>query len=399
MRIAILTCGLLPIPAVQGGAVENLIDFYLECNDRKRLHEFTVYSPWHLEAVKAAGGRSGVNHYIYINVSSLWARTRRWLYGRSHSGEYYNHFIEYYFERVYADLRQRDYDVILLENCPGYACKLAQRGCRNLVLHLHNDLLNAQSRRHDEVSGSLTKIITVSDFVRQRVATIAPAAKIQTVLNGIDLSTFSPKATPAIGREQMGFSATDFVMVYSGRINKDKGVSELIDALLLLKDYPQVKLMILGSTFFSNAGIEDAFVRSLRDKCECIRERIVFTGFIPYGRVAGYLQMADVAVLPSMWEEPFGLTVVEAMAVGLPLVTTRSGGIPEICEGVATIVERDGIVGHLAAAIVDLIEHPEKRRLMAAASLRRASRFSKEHFSEDFLAAVSCRPPSAGTSS
>jgi hypothetical protein len=47
MKIAILTSGILPVPAVQGGAVENLIDFSLEYNDRYRLHDITIYSIWH----------------------------------------------------------------------------------------------------------------------------------------------------------------------------------------------------------------------------------------------------------------------------------------------------------------------------------------------------------------
>lgn len=98
--------------------------------------------------------------------------------------------------------------------------------------------------------------------------------------------------------------------------------------------------------------------------------------------------MADIAVIPSMWEEPFGLTVVEAMAAGLPLITTRSGGIPEICEGVATIVERDDIVNNLAQAILDLYEHPEKRKQMAAASLKRAKLFDKETYAKNFFEAL-----------
>jgi glycosyltransferase involved in cell wall biosynthesis len=98
--------------------------------------------------------------------------------------------------------------------------------------------------------------------------------------------------------------------------------------------------------------------------------------------------MADIAVIPSMWEEPFGLTVVEAMAAGLPLITTRSGGIPEICEGVATIVERDDIVNNLAQAILDLYEHPEKRKQMAAASLERAKLFDKETYAKNFFEAL-----------
>lgn len=389
MKLAILTCGILPLPAVQGGAVENLIDFYLEYNDREKLHDITVYSPRHPKAVVAPALCSDVNHYVFINVTSFWARTRRWLYGYFHKGEYYNYFIEYYFERIYDDLQKRDFDFIILENCPGYAYKLSQRGRRNLILHLHNELLHSESRYHDVIFNGLTKILTVSDYIKGRVSTIQPSSnKIQTVYNGIDLTKFSPKEIASVNRKTFGFKDEEFVIVYSGRINKDKGVSELTDAMLRLKDYPMIKLMILGSTFFNDADIKDDFVSRLRSKSEEIRDRIVFTGFIPYNQVPDYLHLANIAVLPSMWDEPFGLTIVEALAVGLPLITTRSGGIPEICEGVAMIVERDDIVNNLVSAILDLYEHPEKRRQMAAASLERAKLFGKETFAENYFTAI-----------
>ena len=89
-----------------------------------------------------------------------------------------------------------------------------------------------------------------------------------------------------------------------------------------------------------------------------------------------------------MWDEPFGLTIVEAMAAGLPLVTTRSGGIPEICEGVATIVDRDNIVNNLANAIYDLYQDYQKRKQMSEASLLRAKLFDKESYSENFFATL-----------
>lgn len=388
MKIAILTCGILPIPAVQGGAVENLTDFYLEYNNRKKLHDITVFSPWDPKVKKDPALSSDVNHYIYIDVTCLKARIERRIYKYLHSNEYYNYFIEYYFEKVYAKLKNQDYDYILLENSPGHAYKLSQRGYKNLILHLHNDLLNANTRYHDVIFNSLTKILTVSDFVKERITTIQSSSKIQTIHNGIDLKKFSPKETSTINRQAIGFSENDFVIAYSGRINKDKGVSELIDALLHLEDIPQIKLMVLGSSFFDNAKNEDIFIRSLKDKAEKIENKIVFTGFIPYNQVPDFLQLADIAVLPSMWEEPFGLTIVEAMAVGLPLITTRCGGIPEICEGVATIVNRENIVDNLITAIFDLYEHPEKRKQMAAASLERSKLFDKETFAEKFFAAL-----------
>jgi glycosyltransferase involved in cell wall biosynthesis len=89
-----------------------------------------------------------------------------------------------------------------------------------------------------------------------------------------------------------------------------------------------------------------------------------------------------------MWEEPFGLTIVEAMAAGLPLITTRSGGIPEICEGTATIVDRQDIVNNLSNAIIDLYNHPEKRKLMAIASQKRANYFNNEDYAKNFFNAL-----------
>lgn len=387
MKIAIMTCGILPIPAVQGGAVENLIDFYLEFNNQKRLHDITIYSPWDKKAKNHPALSSDVNHYIYIDDKSLKARIARRIYIFFHSNEYYNHFIEFYFEKVYSNLKKRDFDMIILENCPGYAYKLSQRGYHNIVLHLHNELLHSNSRYHDIIFNSLTKILTVSDYIKERVATIQPSNKIQTIYNGIDLTRFTPKEKLSVNRKCIGFSEEDFVLVYSGRINNEKGISELIDAMLQIRD-TRIKLMILGSSFFENAKIEDSFIQSLRNKATRIENQIVFTGFIPYNQVPDYLQLADIAVLPSMWEEPFGLTIVEAMAVGLPLVTTKSGGIPEICEGVATIVERENIVNNLASAILDLYKQPEKRQQMAAASLERARLFDKETFAKNFFNAI-----------
>ena len=76
------------------------------------------------------------------------------------------------------------------------------------------------------------------------------------------------------------------------------------------------------------------------------------------------------------------------MASGLPLITTRSGGIPEICEGVATIVDRENIVERLTDAILDLYHHPDKRKQMASAALERAKLFDKETYAKNFFTAL-----------
>ena len=389
MKIAILNSGILPIPAVLGGAVENLTDFYLEYNNRKKLHEITVYSVWNPKVDNSPALSSDVNHYYFIDVTSIKARIERKLRRYFHStNSYYNYFIEYYFEKAYADLKKRNYDLIILENSPGHAYKLSQRGYNNLILHLNNDLLNSQSRYHEIIFNSFIKILTCSNFIKDRVSSIQSSSKVHTLYNAIDVKVFSSRKKQQIIRTNIGLSEEDFVIIYYGRINKDKGVSELIDAMLMLHDMPNIKLMIIGSTFFANATNEDEFVQSIKEKAKKIEKRIVFTGFIPYNQVPNYLQLADIAVLPSMWDEPFGLTIVEALAAGLPLITTQSGGIPEICEGVAIIVERENIVNNLTTSILYLYEHPEKRKEMAAAGIERAKLFDKESYAENFFDAL-----------
>lgn len=391
MKLAILTCGILPIPAVQGGAVENLIDFYLEYNNKNKLHDITVYSPLNPVAIKHPSLTSEVNHYVFIDVISLKARIKRRIYKYFHtSREYYNHFIEYYFEKVYADLKRKKYDYILLENCPGYAYKLSQRGYKNLVLHLHNNLLNSISRYHDEISSSLVKVLTVSEYIKKQVSTIVPSIKVQTIHNGIDLDRFSTKRNASIQRREIGFSEDDFIMVYSGRINQEKGVSELIDAVLKLNDTPRIKLLIIGGTFFGNAGDEDDYVRALKEKAVRIKERIVFTGFIAYENMPDYLRLADIAVIPSIWNDPFPTTVLEAQAMGLPIITTVRGGIPEeVSPENAILLETDEhIVDNLAKSILELYQNPERRKRMSQVALERAGQFGKEIYAEKFFAAL-----------
>ena len=93
MRIAILTSGILPVPAVKGGAVENHIDFYLKYNDEHQLHDMTVFSIWNDAIIKGHPAlQSKVNHYEYIEVKSLWARIRKNTEHRIYGEEYY-HFV------------------------------------------------------------------------------------------------------------------------------------------------------------------------------------------------------------------------------------------------------------------------------------------------------------------
>ena len=386
MKIAILTSGILPVPAVQGGAVENLVDFYLEYNDLHKLHDITVYSIWHPDVEVSPALKSDVNHYINIKVNSIWGRIKKYFYQKTHKDGYYHYSIEFFLHETIKHLKHQHYDVIILENRPGYALSLQNLTHAKLVLHQENDYLNSHISNCQQIYDSISLIINTSDYITQQVKTISlQDTKSRTVLNGVDINRFYKAKSQK--RAFVELSKNDFIILYSGRLTKEKGILQLIQAIKQV-NMPNIHLLIIGASAYGKDKCPTPFIRQIIEETEPIKENIVFTGFVNYQQIPSFLKMADIAVVPSMWEEPFGLTVVEAMAAGLPLITTRSGGIPEICEGVATIVNRDDIVNNLSSAILDLYQHPEKRKAMSQSGIERSRLFDKEDYARNFFAAL-----------
>ena len=389
MRIAILTSGILPVPAVQGGAVENLIDFYLDYNDKNKLHDITIYSVWHPDVERHPALKSDSNHYIYIKVNGILPKLKKKLYKMKYGEEYYHYTIEYYLHEAMKDIRNQDFDIIIMENRPAYALKVKEIVNAKLVYHLHNEKLDKQTIKAQEIYDAADCILTVSDYIKRCVQTINPLdKKTRTIYNGINLSAFSKKNKA--DRSALGFYKEDFILVFCGRMNRDKGIKELIVAMNLLKEYSHIKLMVIGSTFFGNATNDDSFTTELKAHAEPLKEHIIFTGFIPYSKIPNYLKMADIAVIPSIWDDPFPTTVLEAQATGLPIITTRRGGIPEeVTEENAILLDtNEQFVDNLVKTILDLYNHPEKRKQMSIASLERSKLFDKETYAKNFFAAL-----------
>ena len=391
MKIAILTSGILPVPAVLGGAVENLIDFYLEYNDNHNLHDITIYSVWNPKVIHHPATRSKKNHYIYINTNSLFSKIKKRIYHFIKKDWYYHYSIEYYFEQALKQIKKQRYDIVLIENRPAYAIKVRKTINTKIVYHLHNSKLDSQTRYAKEIYESANRIITVSNYISNCVKTINPNdKKCVTVYNGIDLNSFSVQSSTIIDRKKTGFTAEDFVVIFSGRINKAKGILELMEAFCRLKQYPRIKLLIIGSSFYGNANKDDTFIVALKEKAQAINNRIVFTGFIPYQDIPSYLKLANVAAIPSVWDDPFPTTVLEAQAMGLPIIATRRGGIPEeVSQKNAILLKTDEyLVENLANTILDLYQHPEKRKAMSLASLERSKLFDKDRYAKEFFDAI-----------
>lgn len=387
MKIAVLTSGRLPVPAVLGGAVENLIDFYLEYNNTHHLHDITVYS---IKQDKIIRPNTDCNHYCYIDIKSFRAKIARKIFSKFNKSPYYDSEIEYFLHKSLKHLRRQNYDCVILENRPGYAMAVRKVTDAPIVLHLHNDLLNKDTFCGRVIYSLLSKVITVSNYIKGCVETLGAEIPVETVHNGIDLERFQrkPDAITMVKRADLNLREDDFVVVYSGRLTKEKGIKELLEAFLMLRDYPSIKLMVMGSSFFGGKSKTiDSFVVELQQLADKMPGKVVFTGFVSYDMVPCYLRLADIAVVPSMWEEPFALTCVEAMAAGLPIIATNSGGITESCGECAVIVDKNNhnIVFMLYEVILKLFKDDKHRQTMSSSGLLISQRYGKLRYSENFF--------------
>jgi glycosyltransferase involved in cell wall biosynthesis len=159
---------------------------------------------------------------------------------------------------------------------------------------------------------------------------VAPAEKLQLLgdgsSNGVDMERFSPG--PSDVRERLGLSSEAMVLGFVGRLTRDKGLPELIEAFeAILTREPEARLLLVG--WFDAS--EDALGEGLRARIKN-HPRIHYTGFV--ADTAPYYRAMDVMVLPT-WREGFPNVVLEAAATGIPVITTVSTGsrdsvVPEV---------------------------------------------------------------------
>lgn len=197
-----------------------------------------------------------------------------------------------------------------------------------------------------------------------------PEERIVKFPPGLDTEVFSPGKGV---RAEYGASEEEFVILFVGWLLPRKGIDFLLLALHELRREPalrgrKLRLLIAG-TGPGKERVAALIGRLGLDTC------CTFLGSVSYDRMPGLYRSADLFVLPSIataeWQEQFGMAIIEAMACGIPVVTTCSGAIPEITGDTAVLCQPNDFVS-LTNAIKDLILVDAKRRDLAAAARTRA---------------------------
>lgn len=204
------------------------------------------------------------------------------------------------------------------------------------------------------------RVLVLSDSWHAFVTRIAPRARVQVLPNYVKVP-----AEPAQG--QGGAQVT---VLFLGLVGRRKGVFDLLPAMArAVVDAPQLRLLLGGNG-------EVAQAQQQADELN-LGKQVQFLGWVAGEQKEQLLRQADVYILPSH-NEGLPMSVLEAMSYGLPVVTTRVGGIPElVTDGEDGLLVDAGDVAAIAAALVRLAQQPaERARLGAAARARVLAAYS-----------------------
>ena len=220
--------------------------------------------------------------------------------------------------------------------------------------------------------------ICCSDYIKNYLCEEIKDCNIVTILNRVDTKRFMQELPSDEKLEiQKRFGLLNKVVIlFMGRIMPEKGVEELIDAFSQMKYKDNCILLIAGAANFGNGGRTE-FEGRVQKKIEELDDNIKLLGFIHHNELWKYMKASDIAVLPSMWEEPAGNVVPECMAAGLSVIITNSGGMTEyVDEDTAIVVDKkQDVTKRLQDAIEYLYENPDIRKKMGDAARKKSAEF------------------------
>lgn len=384
--IVIIAPGSLPLPAVRGGAVETGIQQIVLENEIYKKSRLIIFSPFDREAeIKSKELRYTKIIYIKLNVFERNTHLLVKIFNKLFCILKFDfRFLKFpcYIWKVKREIRKLNIRAILIKNCQDYVIALKSLNIP-IFLQMHNDFLNSQTYRAKEIVSNCKGLIANSNYIATCMKTINEIQNKEIFINHncvdsifIDSYKIQQDELEAI-RIKYNISKQNCVIVIVGRIVRDKGIKELILALKNIGDTVDFKLLVIGNKWF-DSNIKDKYYAEVIELIdENLKKKIVFTGYIEHKSIPILYKCADIAVVPSIWNEPAGRVVLEAEACSIPLIVSKIGGIVEYTdENCARFVEvNDMFVSNLTQALSELIANPYEREMKGKNGCEFAKKF------------------------
>ena len=322
MRIAMIVRGYIPVPRPTDMIYAPIdLEVAIAKGLAARGHKVDVFAPLGSN-IKAPG----------VNVETL--NLRPLVHNQEEfkqllaQTDYMSHYVpgnwdRYMTAEMFKRALQHRYDILHFHH-PEVALPSANHHQSVLVVYtLHDPVYRWYCDMFDLYMSPNQHFISISQNQRRDAPDLPYAA---TVYNGIDVDrfTFSQKH--------------EDYLLFAGRIVPDKGVKEAIQVAKRTKH----RLLIIGPVYPDSQDYFDQYIKPHLD------DRILYLGYVEQEQLPKYYQKAKAVLTPIQWEEPFGLTTVEAMACGTPVISIRRGAAPEI------II--DGKTGFLVDSINEMCE-------------------------------------------
>ncbi|MDA8235436.1 MAG: DUF1957 domain-containing protein [Clostridia bacterium] len=191
---------------------------------------------------------------------------------------------------------------------------------------IHNDLQNYIHRVEWDLTYEAWRVICCSKYMEEEVIRVfnLPGDKVDVIPNGVDPVNLEPRFMPADFRYKYALP-WEKIVFFLGRLVQEKGVQVLLNSVPeVLAQHPETKFLIAG-----RGPMLDQLQNQVRTMG--LEGKVVFTGFIDDQSRNWLLHCTNVAVFPSLYE-PFGIVALEAMATGVPVIVSDTGGLAEIID-------------------------------------------------------------------
>ena len=393
MNICIISPKEFPVPAVKGGAVETLITNFIEENEKRPkifIDVITIYDKNTLDLKKTYQ----YTHFIDVKLQEkMLVRFFKIFKMRNKLLEKcitkYKNIV--YNNKIIRTIKKNKYDFIITEGGDVYSYAPIYKYIpkEKSILHVHG-----VSKGSDYLEKNYKYFLGISKFVNQKLceSNIILPERVKLLYNCININDFQKRLSDdekKIQKEKLKIRSDEKVILFCGRTVKEKGVRELLLAYQMLKNNENTRLLIVGNSNFANEIAISDYEKELRDIAEKFKDKVIFTGHIYNRELYKIYNIADIAVFPHLCEEGFGLTLVEAMASGVPIITTNSGAIPELVSDKCSIIlpkeNLNDLIKNIASSIEMLLDNDELRKTMGLAGMKIAENFSSKNYYDNFI--------------